>query len=198
MLFVVLPSLGGRTPPALPEVINLDFVAWQPPAKPQAKKPIVKKKQSKPKPKPKPKKVEAPKPIEPPPRQEPTLAESVEPAKQQPLAEPVEEVIEQVAVEVLPQPVPIFQVTSLPRVVHWEQPEYPQQMKMLGREATVKVEVLIDSAGKVRQAVVIKSGGSVFDAAAVSAIERSSFQPANIDGRAVPVRYRIPIRFRLS
>lgn len=200
LLFVLLPTLGHSEKIPQPMVIALDFVAWQEPVK-QKKTipPTPEKKQPKkqlPKPKPKPeKKIEPqkPKPIE-----KPVLTESVEPVKEQEPLPPIVEQIEEPQEEVLPEPVPIFQVTNLPRVVHWERPEYPPPMKALGREATVKVEALIDKAGKVRQVVVVKSGGVDFDIAALAAVERSSFLPANIDGRPVPVRYRIPVRFKLN
>ena len=200
LLFVLLPTLGHSEKPPQPMVIALDFVAWQEPVKqkkavpPKPREKPPKKQPPKPKPKPE-KKVESQKPK---PIKKPVLTESVVPPKEQEPTPPIEEPVEETQEEVLPEPVPIFQVTNLPRVVHWERPEYPPQMKALGREATVKVEVLIDKTGKVRQVVVVKSGGADFDVAAVAAVGRSSFLPANIDGRPVPVRYRIPIRFKLN
>ena len=197
LLFVLLPTLGHSEKQVEPMVIALDFVAWQEPIKPKKKAKIKPKPKKKLKKKEKPeKKVEIPKP-KPKPIEEPVLTESIEPPKQEE-PPPIEELIDEPHEEVLPEPVPIFQVTSLPRVVHWEKPEYPASMKVLGREATVKVEVLIDKFGKVRKAEVVKSGGVEFDNAAIYAVEHSSFLPANIDGKAVPVRYRLPIRFKLN
>lgn len=203
LLFVLLPTLGHSEKIPQPMVIALDFVAWQEPVKqkkvvtptPREKPPI--KQPIKPKLKPKPKqerKIELQKPK---PLKKPVLTESVELPKEQTPPQ-IEQPVEEPQETVLPEPVPIFQVTNLPRVVHWERPEYPPQMKLLGREATVKVEALIDKTGKIRQVVVVKSGGADFDVAAIAAIGRSSFLPANIDGRPVPVRYRIPIRFKLN
>ena len=198
-LFAVLPALGSNEKMPEPKVITLDFIAWQEPVK-QMPAEIPKPKKTPPKPRPKPK-PEKPKPIAPPkpaPIQKPVLTDAIEPAQEQVQAEPIEEVVENDTQDNVPVPVPLFQVTTLPRVVHWQAPVYPTQMKALGREATVKIEILIDKQGKIRQAEVINSGGADFDIAALDSVRHSTFMPANVDGVAVAVRYRIPIRFRLN
>lgn len=200
LLFVLLPTLGHSEKPVEPMIIALDFVPWQEPVEQKKQlppKPVEKQKKKqppKPKPKPEPEKTaDLPRPIE-----KPVLTDAIEPPKEEQPTPPIEELVEEPQEEALPEPVPIFQVTNLPRIVHWEKPAYPPEMTSLGREATVKIEALIDKHGMVRQATVVKSGGTEFDAAAISAVQRSSFLPANIEGKAVAVRYRMPIRFRLN
>ncbi len=220
-LFLVLPKLGRTEPPAPPPVITLDFVAWQQPVKQQ--KPKVKPKpkpkpkkviKKKPKPqqqlkKPKPKPVEQPKPV---PVKKPAFTEQPEIAPPKELPKPVEpepiihepvvpEVVatkdDIVEEEVLPTPTPVFQLTSMPRMIHRETPIYPPVMRAQGKEGKVKLEVLIDDKGKIRKITVIKSAGEAFDQAAVAAISNSSFTAGNIDGESVAVLLRLPVNFRL-
>ncbi len=217
--FLILPKLGRTEPPAPPPVITLDFVQLQLPVekkkiqpKPEPKKVIKKKPEQqlkKPEPKPKPvspakpiKKpvfteapeikppVEQPKPVEPEPVSEPVpqMVEPVEPEK------PESKIVEE---EVLPIPTPIFQLTSMPRMIHRETPVYPSTMRAQGKEGRVKLEVLIDDKGKVRQITVVKSAGEAFDQAAIAAIAKSNFTPGNIDGKPVAVLLKLPVNFKL-
>ncbi|HIP07276.1 MAG TPA: energy transducer TonB [Mariprofundaceae bacterium] len=124
-----------------------------------------------------------------------TLKEPVETPKEV-VEDTPEEVIEEV-VEVLPTPVPIFEVSSLPRFVHRSSPIYPPSMRQQGKEGKVLIEALVDKTGKVRKVDVIQSAGVLFDAAAVAAIQGSTFIPAHTNGKPVPVLLRVPIHFRL-
>jgi len=220
-LFLVLPNLGRTEPPAPPPIITLDFVEWQQPTK--QKKPEVKPKpkpkpkkvvKKKPKPKqqlkkPEPKPVESPKPK---PVEKPVLTEEpeIEPPEELPKPVEPEPVVEEPVVteaaeteekvseeDILPTPTPIFQLTSMPRMIHRETPVYPAVMRAQGKEGKVKLEVLIDSKGKIRKVTVIKSAGKAFDQAAIAAISNSSFTPGNIDGKPVAVLLRLPVNFRL-
>jgi len=107
--------------------------------------------------------------------------------------EKVAEVIE----ERLPTPVPISKVSALPRFVHHAYPIYPPSMKRQNKEGVVMIEALVDATGKVRKVDVLESAGELFDQAAITAIQNSTFIPANTNGKPVPVLLRIPIRFRL-
>ncbi len=97
----------------------------------------------------------------------------------------------------LPAPVPVYQLTGLPRFIHQERPNYPPRLRRQGKEATVKLEIYIDADGRVREIRVLKSAGEDFDRAAIAAIRASTFAPGNVDGKPVPVLMRLPIRFRL-
>lgn len=97
----------------------------------------------------------------------------------------------------LPDPVPVYQLTGLPRFIHQERPNYPPRLRRQGKEATVKLEIYIDADGRVREIRVLKSAGEDFDRAAIAAIRASTFAPGNVDGKPVPVLMRLPIRFRL-
>jgi periplasmic protein TonB len=94
---------------------------------------------------------------------------------------------------------PVFKVAQLPEFIIKISPVYPREAKMKGIETEVIVEVYIDTSGKPRKAVVVKSGGKDFDAATIEAIYKSTFSPAiALDGKAVPVRVRIPFAFELE
>lgn len=97
----------------------------------------------------------------------------------------------------LPTPVPIFQVTQVPRFLHRETPVYPEAMRVQGVIGVVKLEALIDQYGRVRQINILKSAGELFDEAAKHAVWASSFYPAEIDGKPVAVRLRLPVKFEL-
>jgi iron complex outermembrane recepter protein len=61
--------------------------------------------------------------------------------------------------------------------------------------ATVVTLVTVSTEGKVLGAEVVESGGAPFDAAALEAVKRWTFQPALRDGSPIPARIRIPFRF---
>jgi len=216
-LFMALPSLRFQNPETQEPVIVIDFMQWREPTplpKPATPiKPVV----QKPKPMVKPHQIqEQPKIVEPKPkpeiRKQPTIdpeserniEQTAEPPKPEqiippepPVTQPADTSEQTPQDEPLPVPVPLFKLTNLPRFAHKVEPEYPVEMRSLGKEAMVKLELLIDRNGKVRKVTVLKSGGSAFDAAATKAMLHSSFVPGNIEGETVAVRMRIPIKFSL-
>jgi len=198
-LFLTIPRLDELPEPKPVKMIALDFFEWQPPPKPQSAspKPLPK---LKPKPqtlvKPKPKPVAAPKPEpvlteqEPPPNVEPQPLPAPEPAVVDLAPSPSTE-------EALPIPMPLAKLTAMPRFLHKEQPIYPAMRRVAGEEATVKLEVLIDKFGNVRDVQIKKSAGPEFDQAAIAAIRASSFSPGEIEHQAVTVLLTVPVKFKL-
>jgi len=216
-LFFVLPNLGRTDPVPKPEIISVEFMAWQQPASkpPSQPKPIMKKKlkpKPKKKPKPKPKKKSEPKAKPPEPVKKPVLTEKTTPEKTAPIPPPVippeiepepESVVtaketNEPAEDVLPVPAPIFKLTSMPRIIHQSPLIYPPMMREQGAEAQVTLGILLDLKGKVRKITVIKSGGEAFDNAAIESMRASSFLPGNINGKPVAVLLKKKIRFRLQ
>ena len=215
-LFIMLPKLGRTEQMPKPEIISVEFMAWQQPvSKPKVNKPK-KIKPKKPAPKtikPKPKPVKKPKPkIKPRPKpvNKPVLTEKIVANEIAPVVEIPPEpkrVVEHRIPEskpnkeetpVLPTPTPIFKLTSMPRVVHQGSLIYPQDMREQGREAMVKLEILLDVKGRVRKIDIVKSGGEAFDKAAVDSMKNTIFLPGNINGKPVAVRLKKKIRFRLN
>ena len=99
--------------------------------------------------------------------------------------------------DTLPSPVPIFQLTQAPRFLRKEMPVYPEVMRTGGISGVVKLEVLIDKKGRVRQVNIVKSAGQHFDEAARHAILASSFYPAKVGREPVAVLLRLPVTFGL-
>lgn len=93
--------------------------------------------------------------------------------------------------------VPIYQVTRLPRPTRPVVPEVPEAFRDSRREALVVVEVDIDARGRVTAARVVREAGFGLDESALSAARRTVFSPAEVNGKAVAVRFQIPFRFRV-
>lgn len=218
-LFAFIPALGKKPEPLKPQVMHISVSQWQPPAvKKTHQKPTEQVKSApKPKPKPLPKPLPKPTPIpKPTPKPAPPTPVVQAPIPEMEKSETESETV--VATDttetteefrhsdvqptqntyVLPEPHPIFELTALPRFSHKKEPIYPETEKILGREAKVVLEVLIDDKGNVRDINIAKSAGTAFDDAAINAVKQSSFSPGEVNGKPVTVRYRLPVSFKLK
>jgi protein TonB len=92
---------------------------------------------------------------------------------------------------------PVYRVTTPPRMRERIDPIVPESFRSSGREAVVVVEVSIDISGRVVDASVVRGAGRELDQAALTAARGSRFEPAQRNGRPVAVRYQIPYRFRV-
>jgi protein TonB len=78
-------------------------------------------------------------------------------------------------------------------------PVYPRGARAAGIEGTVRVTALVDASGAVASAEVSSSSGhAALDRAALDEVLRTVFQPAVQNGKPVPCRLIIPIRFQLQ
>jgi protein TonB len=75
---------------------------------------------------------------------------------------------------------------------------YPEAARREGVEANVKVVLLVDETGAVREARVVEGGGAGFDAAVQQLARMLSFTPGTRAGRPVAVRYSWTFKFRLD
>ncbi len=75
---------------------------------------------------------------------------------------------------------------------------YPDLAVMAGIEGRVIVQFVIDEQGDVNDPVVIRGIGGGCDEAAIEAAKKLKFIPGRQRGRAVKVRYSLPIVFRLA
>jgi protein TonB len=74
---------------------------------------------------------------------------------------------------------------------------YPMEAWASGVEADVPVEIVVDAQGSVVSARVVTRAGHGFDDAALASVKTYRFEAAQRDGRAVRVRVRWSIQFRL-
>lgn len=206
MLFQALLTAGRSAPPVAEFVMTVDWLTaetmpmdTESVAAPSHTPPVVPEPVVEPSPRVAPEAMPAPTPVPIPelmPEPMPALAS-------QPETKPVPASIpatapQQKATAALPEPVPLFQLSDLPRFVHRSMPDYPPAMRSIGREGEVRLEVLLDSGGKVLTVTVLQSAGTEFDQAAIAAITASTFAPGQVNGRRVVTRMRIPVSFRLQ
>jgi protein TonB len=77
---------------------------------------------------------------------------------------------------------------------------YPPIALRSGLEGTVILELFIDSRGEIKRISVLKEepSGRGFSEAAINAFKGVHAVPAQANGAAVAVRYRYPVRFKIS
>lgn len=86
-------------------------------------------------------------------------------------------------------------LTKPPRVATFVEAEHP---KGEGRAAVVVLSVAISRTGTVSEVKVTESAGALFDAAALDAVMRFVFEPAEIDGKPAPIRILYRYEFTLK
>jgi TonB family protein len=92
----------------------------------------------------------------------------------------------------------VAEVSQLPHFKIQVKPVYPEAARHSGIEGVVILQVDIDANGAVMNVEVAQSLGSGCDEAAVAAMRQSSFDPARVGFDPVPVRIRIPYRFKIN
>jgi protein TonB len=92
----------------------------------------------------------------------------------------------------------IAQVSQLPHFVNQVKAQYPEQAKRANIEGVVILQVDIDDAGGVKKVELVQGLGYGCDEAALAAARQSTFTPALAGGEPVPVRIRIPYRFKFE
>lgn len=95
----------------------------------------------------------------------------------------------------------IFNLDDLdrhPEPVLQPAPNYPHPLRREGISASVMVEFIVDTEGRVLDPVAIQSTHSGFNDAAVSGVSRWKFKPGIKNGRKVNCRMRVPILFKVG
>jgi protein TonB len=88
-------------------------------------------------------------------------------------------------------------VDQLARLVRGVAPSYPEAARAAGVEGNVRFEIVVDAAGGVESARVVRGTGGL-DEAALAAIHKFRFAPATKGGQPVRVRMRWSIQFQLQ
>jgi TonB family protein len=84
-----------------------------------------------------------------------------------------------------------------PVAVNKPQPPYTRKARDLGCQGTTTLSAVINAAGKVENARVVKPIGFGLDEEALKTVRTWTFRPATRKGRPVPVRFMLEITFRL-
>jgi TonB family protein len=90
------------------------------------------------------------------------------------------------------------QLTRPPKIVHFESAVYPESEKAQGRTAAVILQIAINDKGAVEDAAVVGSAGAAFDNAALEAVKKFVFEPAEIDNKPAPVKITYRYQFVLK
>lgn len=75
--------------------------------------------------------------------------------------------------------------------------EYPEDARRKGIQGRVILDFIVDTEGRTKNIRVLQSLHPSCDSAAVAALERTRFVPGQHNGRKIPVRMRLPVRFQL-
>jgi protein TonB len=76
---------------------------------------------------------------------------------------------------------------------------YPEMAKANGQEGKVIVQFVVGRDGKISDIEVLKKGGWGFDEAALEVVKKMpAWKPAKQNGKAVPLRMTLPIKFTLQ
>jgi TonB family protein len=95
-------------------------------------------------------------------------------------------------------------LTDLPRLLNRERllrdvrRFYPEAERRAGREGRVALDVHINAQGRVTSVRVVDTAGDLFDEAARKVLSQARFSPAKVGTKAVPVKIRQAIDFRLE
>lgn len=88
---------------------------------------------------------------------------------------------------------------KLPWIINSPAPEYPREARRKGWIGRVSVHVLITEKGTVQQTEIISSSGHTeLDEAALAALRKWTFHPAQKDGHMIAAWVVVPVLFRLD
>ena len=90
-----------------------------------------------------------------------------------------------------PEPEPVYGMQYLK-----SQTKYPVLEQNLRNDGYVILSFHVDVVGNISDIKVARSGGSQFDASAITAVLNTDWNPAMQNGTAVPVTFQLPFEFR--
>ena len=99
-----------------------------------------------------------------------------------------------------PPPAPGTSGTPGPRLRQGASPlDYPQELRYMGIEGTVVVNIIVSDTGCVTHGQVVQSSGvPQLDRAALTWVQKASFLPADKDHHAVAYQGNLPVNYRLQ
>ena len=96
------------------------------------------------------------------------------------------------------RPADFVDVDKEPEIITKVEPTYPPEALASGTEGKVWVKIWVDTAGKAREVILLKSDAEIFNASAIKAAGQFVFKPAMIKGKPVDVWVAVPFKFRLA
>ncbi len=93
---------------------------------------------------------------------------------------------------------PAAKVDVQPKPTFQAQPTYPAAFRKSGMGGEALVKFVVDTQGKVRNAVAVSSTHAEFEAAAIEAVGKWQFDPGQKDGRKVNTEMQVPIVFTIA
>jgi protein TonB len=100
--------------------------------------------------------------------------------------------------DALPIPTDEFLVTRMPELLSEMKIPYPPEAKKRGIQGAVVMDLLVDSQGVVRDAILVSGPDPSMNDAALQAIRKFSFRPALVQEKPVAVRIKYAYRFVLE
>lgn len=92
-----------------------------------------------------------------------------------------------------------FVFDKAPKPKKYDPPEYPALARTGGIEGTVMVKITVDERGRVIRASIIQSTAQgIFDKAALEAVRKWIFEPAEQSGNKVKATISVPLEFSLE
>jgi len=85
-----------------------------------------------------------------------------------------------------------------PKLVKFVEAEFPPSEVKAGKGATVVLQIAIGATGTVAEVTVLESGGPAFDPPAVAAARQFVFEPAQVDGKPIPVKIQYRYVFKIE
>jgi protein TonB len=96
-----------------------------------------------------------------------------------------------------PAPLPVGGDVRQARLISSIPPLYPALAKTQHIEGAVRVDALVDENGRVSSMKVV-SGPTLLQQAAMDAVRQWKYQPATLDGKAVPMHLTVTLQFKLQ
>ncbi|MBZ0269149.1 energy transducer TonB [bacterium] len=92
-----------------------------------------------------------------------------------------------------------FVFDKAPKIKRFVKPEYPSLARTAGIEGIVVVKITVDEKGRVIAASILKSvAEGIFDNAALEAVRKWTFEPAEQSGNKVKATITVPLDFGLE
>jgi len=86
---------------------------------------------------------------------------------------------------------------SGPSVIFQVEPQYSDEARKAKLSGVVILELVVDPAGRARSIRVVSGTGMGLEEKAIEAVQQWRFRPGTRAGKAVPVRARVEVNFRL-